>query len=88
MQAVNSIYCFQVRAPGDVSKYVKSIKKDAATKLENHLMRRPVELEDFGNFEITNCLTKGEVDVLQTKISDNDDVFDVVFTMDGFDTGS
>ena len=57
---VNRIYCFQVRAPADLSKYAKSLKKLAVKKFFGE-----VKIENDG-FNLDNYLSSGEVDAVGT----------------------
>jgi len=77
MQYVNSIYCFQIRAPGDVSKYVKALKSDTVKDIFEDLSHKNEDL--LGNSDISLSLTSGVKDVLQTMTPFDDPSLDVVF---------
>lgn len=67
MKNVNSISVFNIRAPADVSKYVKSLKRAAEEKFQDEMAKL-----EFGGFDvdfnstIASTLSIGELDVANT----------------------
>ena len=87
MQHVNRIYCFRVWAPNDVGSYVKSVKKDAAKKLEQELAILSEKMSfDFDfDLDVKPRLSRGELDAMGTVTEDDDDILNFKFEMPIFD---